>query len=256
MAEGPGSRRDNPGSSREQDAPGASGLVPQLLWESKIGKRQPKTTNVKGTGGERHFLVPPFGQWLAIEPTTTPIVLGRDKQCDVVINSPTVSRRHVQLEFKGSPRRLHLTDLGTVNGTTLNGKPLVGEHTLADRDVLRIGEVSAVYRLLPAGASATAREPEPSVERLNTTMPIGTPIEKSAVGGLAGDIALYPMSELLGRLTLLRASGTFVVEVDGVAGRAVFAQGEIKDASFAGRTGPEAIQSLSELRRGSFRFQP
>jgi two-component system response regulator AtoC len=53
-------------------------------------------------------------------PWTGTIVLGRSKECDVAITSPSLSRRHAALHLDGNA--LAIEDLGSSNGTTVRGK--------------------------------------------------------------------------------------------------------------------------------------
>lgn len=57
---------------------------------------------------------------------------------------PHVSRKHAQIErtFRG----MELVDLGSSNGTRVNGAPLVGYHRLGEGDVIGIGETILTYR--------------------------------------------------------------------------------------------------------------
>ena len=56
-------------------------------------------------------------QWPAAAPASggRAVVVGRDPECDFVIDSPKISGRHCQLRFAGD--RVELTDLGSSNGT-------------------------------------------------------------------------------------------------------------------------------------------
>mgnify|MGYP001168848861 CR=1 FL=1 len=54
-----------------------------------------------------------------------PRVIGRSSEADVALSDPEVSRRHAALQAAGGI--LYLTDLGSRNGTFLNGKKLGGE---------------------------------------------------------------------------------------------------------------------------------
>ena len=51
-----------------------------------------------------------------------PLVLGADPRCDVVLDDPSVSRRHAALERRAGA--VMLTDLGSTNGTFVNGRRL------------------------------------------------------------------------------------------------------------------------------------
>jgi pSer/pThr/pTyr-binding forkhead associated (FHA) protein len=67
------------------------------------------------------------------------VTIGRDADCDVVIADRQVSRYHARLT--STPRGLLLEDLGSKNGTYLNGK-LVGEPVyLQDGDILAVALV-------------------------------------------------------------------------------------------------------------------
>src|SRR5581483_12220139 len=100
--------------------------------------------------------------------------LGRDEDCAVRIKSPTVSRRHAEIAFKGDPPRAHIRDLGGTNGTRVNGDPLAGERQLADGDVVKLGDITAVYHVVAAKDRALkGADALPASERLNSTLRIG-----------------------------------------------------------------------------------
>lgn len=65
------------------------------------------------------------------------LLLGRDKTCDVVVKDTAASRRHASLEPEGADWRL--TDLGSANGTFLNGTRLLKPAILRSGDLVRIG---------------------------------------------------------------------------------------------------------------------
>jgi DNA-binding response OmpR family regulator len=79
----------------------------------------------------------------AVQPTTfvldaSECTLGRGNLCDVVIPFGWVSRAHARVrQICG---RLQIEDLGSVNGTFLNGVRLEGTHLLANHDVIGLGE--------------------------------------------------------------------------------------------------------------------
>ena len=54
-----------------------------------------------------------------------PRVVGRSSEADVALSDPEVSRRHAT--FQAARGILYLTDLGSRNGTFLQGKKLAGE---------------------------------------------------------------------------------------------------------------------------------
>jgi serine protease Do len=72
-------------------------------------------------------------------PLEESLVLGRG-HVDVVIDDAKVSRRHAELTPVDG--RIQIMDLGSVNGTAVNGIPLGGPVWLNDGDVIELGDTS------------------------------------------------------------------------------------------------------------------
>lgn len=83
----------------------------------------------------RGELVLPSGQRVPI--TGTPVTIGRLPECELTLNDPNVSRRHAQLRSHGSV--VAIVDLGSTNGTKVNGRRIDGEQRLADGDIVSVG---------------------------------------------------------------------------------------------------------------------
>jgi tRNA A-37 threonylcarbamoyl transferase component Bud32 len=64
-------------------------------------------------------------------------VVGRQKGCDVMLGAAGVSRRHALLAIDPEERLIH--DLGSKNGTYVNGKQVEGETSFASGDTIRLG---------------------------------------------------------------------------------------------------------------------
>ncbi|MGD9903045.1 MAG: FHA domain-containing protein, partial [Vicinamibacterales bacterium] len=69
--------------------------------------------------------------------------VGRDADCDVYLNDPSVSRLHARIAVDG--RDATVEDLDSKNGTTLRGAPVTGRAALADGDALTFGSVRATF---------------------------------------------------------------------------------------------------------------
>jgi FHA domain/Domain of unknown function (DUF1707) len=72
--------------------------------------------------------------------TDRSLTIGRAPDCDLVLSHPTVSRRHAQLRPRA--RGWELVDVGSTNGTRLNGWELGTAHTVRAGDVVTFGELS------------------------------------------------------------------------------------------------------------------
>jgi hypothetical protein len=67
------------------------------------------------------------------------LVLGRALECDIAIVSHHVSRQHARLELEDG--QLYVEDLGSSNGTVINGKKAVGRRPLRHDDELRFHDI-------------------------------------------------------------------------------------------------------------------
>ena len=72
-------------------------------------------------------------------------VLGRSKDCQVVLQDARISRRHALIHRQGACE-FWLVDLGSANGTRLNGRRVGQPSRLRDQDVIEAGEVLFVFR--------------------------------------------------------------------------------------------------------------
>lgn len=87
--------------------------------------------------------------------------LGRGKDADVVIRGKSVSRLHARLE-EGPGGRWVLSDLGSSNGTRVEGQRLNGPCTLMDGETFRLGDVELRLRLDAPVASDPMLDPTPA----------------------------------------------------------------------------------------------
>ena len=82
------------------------------------------------------------------------LIIGRDAVSGVAINDAEVSRKHARLTFQGG--KYVLEDLGSTNGTFVNGQRLVSATVLKPGDVVSLGEqIVLMYEGLAMDAGAT-----------------------------------------------------------------------------------------------------
>jgi predicted component of type VI protein secretion system len=113
---------------------------------------------------------PVQGAERALESGTT---IGREG-CDITLTDPDVSRRHAAIRIAAG--EVTIEDLGSTNGTLVNGETITEPRTLRDGDEVRIG--SAIWRLR-APAAATRLSDVPSemspASQATTLRPAATP---------------------------------------------------------------------------------
>jgi len=83
-------------------------------------------------------------------------LIGRAPEARVRIDSTLVSRRHSRIVVTGES--VTIEDLGSKNGTFLNGKLLEGPEALSPGDEITIGRSAASYRFVVVDDEATVTE--------------------------------------------------------------------------------------------------
>ena len=73
-----------------------------------------------------------------------PIIVGRSPSADIVIGAGYVSARHARFSLMG--QNLFVEDLGSTNGTTVNGQSILDPVALNDDDVVTVGDVAIRVR--------------------------------------------------------------------------------------------------------------
>lgn len=68
--------------------------------------------------------------------------IGRAPELDVVLEHPSVSKRHASLRWSG---RWCVVDEGSLNGTSINEQPIGVESEVTDGDVIGVGDVALIF---------------------------------------------------------------------------------------------------------------
>jgi hypothetical protein len=71
--------------------------------------------------------------------------IGRSRQCDVVLDDPNVSRRHADVRPRGGA--WVLSDLGSTNGSVLNGRRIEHPEVIQPGDEIEIGTSVITFEL-------------------------------------------------------------------------------------------------------------
>ena len=73
-----------------------------------------------------------------------PVIVGRSPGSDIVIGAEYVSSRHARFVLMG--QNLFVEDLGSKNGTAVNGRPVHDPVALRNKDLVTIGDVDIRVR--------------------------------------------------------------------------------------------------------------
>lgn len=101
-------------------------------------------------------------------------VIGRGSEADITVSDTGISRKHVEIRWDGERAEVH--DLGSTNGSQLNGSP-VGKAPLPPDSEISIGRTRIVFRVLAQSSSVD------QFSDLRADPPAGPPSGSSAKGG-------------------------------------------------------------------------
>jgi Tol biopolymer transport system component len=124
------------------------------------GRPAATLTMTRGPDAGRHFDI-----------GAAPVTIGRQDQCEVQVAGTWVSRRHARLAWTG-PGYI-VEDLGSTNGTFVNGERVSGAHALQSGDRLQLGEQVefAFEAYMPAPVRAEAALPGTAPPRAQAPPP-------------------------------------------------------------------------------------
>lgn len=117
-------------------------------------------------------LLGPFGRW---ELGAGVVTIGRLASNSIILNDTRASSRHAELRPDGIG--YILIDLGSTNGTRVNGQPIAAHtpHMLRGGDVITIGDTSMTVELASAELPPTVRMNAPASPALPLTQPVAAP---------------------------------------------------------------------------------
>jgi len=173
------------------------------------------------------------------------VVIGRSRSCDLRLPSGDASRRHA--EIVATAEGFVLRDLGSTNGSFVNGEP-VTEHLLAAGDRIQISGSTITFCRIACDADL----PDASMTDEHTVLS-----ERPAFGdALRGELSELPLFAVLQMLDLGRNSGAVHIRSDGDDGSLWLVDGRPVHAETKSQKGFDAAVALVNAATGSFRFEP
>lgn len=118
------------------------------------------------------------------------MTIGRDSSNEITINDAEVSRRHARLTFQGG--KYVLEDLGSTNGTFVNGQRLAGPRVLKAGEVVSFGEqIVLVFEASTFDPAATVASPRAAAAVPSVPRPV-TPPPPAPTTDYAGSVPAGP----------------------------------------------------------------
>lgn len=161
------------------------------------------------------------------------ITIGREAGNAIIINDAEVSRKHTQFVFQGG--KFIVTDLGSTNGTFVNGQRLTGQHVLQPGEVISLGEqINLLFEsIVPVDPNATmmsaGRQPAmqrpvvaPAPRPQYAQQPAPPPVYAGQVPSGPAPVYVQPAQQSGGSRTLLIVVGVGLVLCICVGSLALF----------------------------------
>jgi hypothetical protein len=129
-------------SSTEKSSGGSGSPAPRPNMPAAPTRPPVRLQPVLDIDGQRYSLNAPS------------IVLGRSSEADILVDDTGVSRRH--LEIRTASGVTSAVDLGSTNGSYVNGHKVAGSTELTDGSTITMGRTKIIFRLLPANPGGRA----------------------------------------------------------------------------------------------------
>jgi hypothetical protein len=151
------------------------------------------------------------------------VLVGRSSDLDMVLVEEMVSRKHARLQL--SQGRIEIEDLGSTNGTFVNGERITrmsvgeGDRILIGSNILRVVSLDNESGKAPAKISATPGGSRRGVRRFNGGAPMDT--------RMSGSLDDIPLPDLLQLFGSSKKDGILLIDSGISVGRVVLKGGTV-----------------------------
>jgi pSer/pThr/pTyr-binding forkhead associated (FHA) protein len=150
------------------------------------------------------------------------IIIGRSSDLDMVLVEDMVSRRHAKITSTDS--EVFIQDVGSTNGTFVNGEKIAGRAKLSEGDRILLG--TSIIKVVAADAAAASAASEAEARR---RLEASGQRQGTAMGGrpMSGVIEEIPLPDLLQLLSTSRKSGVLSINNGASVGKIYMRKGAI-----------------------------
>jgi pSer/pThr/pTyr-binding forkhead associated (FHA) protein len=171
------------------------------------------------------------------------VVLGRSRECEVRLPDADTSRRHAKIVCEAGRFVLH--DLGSTNGTFVNGERIESGRELRPGDRLQIGANAVTFCQVSGGLD----QPDDGAQTVLFDRQLGGEVFR-------GDLAEIPPFAVLQILEMGRKTGVLKIDSDTTPGRLWLRGGDPIHAETKSQVGFDAAVALVHATSGTFAFEP
>ncbi len=182
--------------------------------------------------------------------TGVEITMGRSPTCALALPSAQASRHHAVV--RADEEHVVVEDLGSTNGTFLNGERLTDQRVLEAGDRIRIGDVEVTFCWVETEEAAASQNLAADVTMLSDP----TFTQAPEVQVLQGDLNKIPFFAVLQMLEMGGQSGRLGILGDDGAMSLWLDSSRLVHAQTEKATGIEAALSIACVQAGRFQFTP
>jgi pSer/pThr/pTyr-binding forkhead associated (FHA) protein len=181
------------------------------------------------------------------------IIIGRSSDLDMVLVEDMVSRRHAKIS--SSDQDVFIQDLGSTNGTFVNGEKIAGRARLSEGDRILLG--TSIIRVVNVENSGSANDSEADARRnLEAASQQRPPTQGRPMSGVIEEI---PLPDLLQLLSTSRKSGVLSINNGVSVGKIYLRKGQLYFAAINDdfTVSPQkAIYRMLTWATGTFELEP
>ncbi|MCX7805053.1 MAG: FHA domain-containing protein [Planctomycetota bacterium] len=186
------------------------------------------------------------------------ISIGRAPDNTAVFDDILVSRHHATIEC-GANGEVTIRDLGSSNGTFVNGERVADRKVVRGNDLIRLGGRMITFITAEDGIKPKAMQKRQRRKLTEHDTAVGiSPTKQTAPvedASLSGNLHDQPLPQILQYLSSNSSTGELAVLSRGGRGLIAFNRGSIYYAEYSDHKGELAIYLLAEEHAGTFMFR-
>ncbi len=150
------------------------------------------------------------------------VVIGRHSELDMVLVEDMVSRKHAKITLTAG--KVTIEDLGSTNGTFVNGEKITKPSKLKEGDRILIG--TSILKLVETGESVAQLDGKAAQQKLEEAAAVQAAKQSSKGSSMTGKIEEVPLPDLLQLFYTSKKNGVLAVKGEQ-EGRIYLRQGKV-----------------------------